>query len=64
MKGKFIGKVVWISGASQGIGRGIAEYFADEGAAVALADVKEEAGKELATLIRNKGGEVEFFYAM
>jgi NAD(P)-dependent dehydrogenase (short-subunit alcohol dehydrogenase family) len=61
MKRKFAGKVVWISGASQGIGRGIAEYFADEGAAVALADIKEEAGKELATLIRSKGGEAEFF---
>lgn len=61
MNERFIGKVVWISGASQGIGRGIAEYFVDEGAAVALADIKEEAGKELVKLIRYKGGKAEFF---
>lgn len=61
MRKRFTGKVVWISGASRGIGRGIAEYFADEGAAVALTDIKEEAGKELAALIRNRGGKAEFF---
>ncbi len=61
MSERFTGKVVWISGASQGIGRGIAEYFAGEGASVALADIKEEAGKELAELICNKGGKAAFF---
>jgi NAD(P)-dependent dehydrogenase (short-subunit alcohol dehydrogenase family) len=62
MSQRFIGKVVWISGASQGIGRGIAEYFAGEGAAVALADIKEEAGKELEALIRKNGGKATFFF--
>ncbi len=61
MSERFTGKVVWISGASQGIGRGIAEYFACEGASVALADVKEEAGKELAASICNNGGKAAFF---
>ena len=58
---RFDGKVVWISGAAQGIGRGIAEYFAGEGAAVALADIKKEAGEELAVLIENRGGKAAFF---
>lgn len=42
---RFTNKVIWVSGAAQGIGRGIAEYFADEGAKVALIDIKEEAGQ-------------------
>ncbi len=57
---KFIDKVVWISGAAQGIGRGIAEYFSEEGAAVVLADVKQEAGKNLAEMIRNRDGKALF----
>jgi NAD(P)-dependent dehydrogenase (short-subunit alcohol dehydrogenase family) len=61
MAGKFTNKVVWISGAAQGIGRGIAEHFAGEGAAVALIDVQEEAGKELAAAIQGRGGKAAFF---
>lgn len=60
MTGKFTNKVVWISGAAQGIGRGIAEHFAHEGAAVALVDVQEEAGKELAATIQGRGGLAAF----
>jgi NAD(P)-dependent dehydrogenase (short-subunit alcohol dehydrogenase family) len=61
MSERFTGKVVWISGASQGIGRGIAEYFAGEGAAVALADIKEAEGRELADAICRNGGKATFF---
>lgn len=61
MSERFTGKVVWISGAAQGIGRGIAEYFAGEGASVVLADIKEEAGKELASTICSNGGKAAFF---
>lgn len=61
MTERFTGKVVWISGAAQGIGRGIAEYFAEHGASVALADIKEEQGEQLAAMIREKGGNARFF---
>ncbi len=57
---KFIDKVVWISGAAQGIGRGIAEYFSDEGAAVVLGDIKQEAGENLAEMIRSRDGKAIF----
>ncbi len=57
---RFTDKVIWVSGAAQGIGRGIAEYFADEGAKVALIDINEEAGIELAAAIQNRGGKAQF----
>lgn len=46
-KMKFDNKVVWVSGAAQGIGRGIAEYFANAGAQVALVDVNCKEGELL-----------------
>lgn len=61
MRQRFTNKVVWVSGAAQGIGRGIAEYFADEGAMVVLVDIKEKEGNALAEAIRKKGGKAEFF---
>lgn len=61
MRQRFTDKVVWVSGAAQGIGRGIAEYFADAGAMVALIDIKEKEGNALAEMIRKRGGKAEFF---
>lgn len=40
-------QVVIVTGASQGIGRGIAEAYIAKGAQVVLADVNEELGKEI-----------------
>ncbi|EPD49702.1 glucose 1-dehydrogenase [Paenisporosarcina sp. FSL H8-0542] len=40
-------QVVIVTGASQGIGRGIAEAYVAKGAQVVLADVKEKLGKEV-----------------
>ena len=45
-----------ITGAAQNIGRAIAVRFAEEGAAVALADIQEEPIVELASEIKAKGG--------
>jgi NAD(P)-dependent dehydrogenase (short-subunit alcohol dehydrogenase family) len=53
---KLQGKVALITGASRGIGRGIAEVFAEEGADVAVNYVSnEEQAEEVAGWIRSKG---------
>ncbi len=50
------GKVAMVTGASRGIGRSIAETFADAGAKVVLASRKQEALDEVAESIRTTGG--------
>jgi len=53
---KLKGKVAIITGASRGIGRGIAEVFAEEGADVAVNYVESaEAAEDVAAWIRSKG---------
>ncbi|HEX5586784.1 MAG TPA: SDR family oxidoreductase [Acidimicrobiia bacterium] len=43
MAGRFDGRVVIVTGAARGLGRDYARYFAQDGAAVVLADVKDTA---------------------
>ena len=50
------GRVAVVTGASRGIGRSIAETFADAGAKVVLASRKQEALDEVAESIRASGG--------
>ena len=53
--GKLDGKIAIVTGAGQGIGRGIAEKLAAEGATVAVTDVNEATAKETAEAIGGVG---------
>jgi len=55
-KGKLSGKVAFITGGANGIGRAAALAFAREGANVVVADVSEQGNKETARLIEEQGG--------
>lgn len=53
-------KVVVITGAANGIGRGLAASYAEKGAKVIVADVEEEAGKQIVSEIKNNKGKAIF----
>jgi len=50
------GKTALITGGSRGIGRAVAELYAEAGAEVIVSSRKQEALEEVATAIRAKGG--------
>ena len=54
-------KVVLISGATQGVGAGIARAAVREGAAVSVTGRSAEKGEKLAAELRERGGEASFF---
>jgi NAD(P)-dependent dehydrogenase (short-subunit alcohol dehydrogenase family) len=55
-KGDFTGKVAFVTGAANGIGRAAALAFAREGASVMVADVSEKDNQETARMIEGQGG--------
>lgn len=56
--GRLDKKVALVTGAARGIGLGIAQKFALEGARVGVLDLNEEAASSAVTQIRTAGGEV------
>lgn len=52
----FTGKVAFVTGAANGIGRATALAFACEGANVVVADISEQGNQETARLIEELGG--------
>lgn len=53
------GTVTIITGGSQGIGRGIAEFLAEKDGDIAIFDIVD--GEDVVSSIRNKGRKAEFF---
>jgi len=54
--GSFTGRVAFVTGAANGIGRATALAFAREGASVVVADVSEEGNQETSRMIEELGG--------
>ena len=55
MAGRFVAKVVFVTGAASGLGHGIATEFAREGARIAIAEIDAEAGDAAARGFREQG---------
>ncbi len=56
MSNRLAGQVAWISGGASGIGEATARLFANEGAAVVVADVGDADGQRIADEINSNGG--------
>jgi NAD(P)-dependent dehydrogenase (short-subunit alcohol dehydrogenase family) len=57
------GKVAIVTGASTGLGRATSTLYAEEGAQVVVADIREAEGEATAAAIRSAGGDAIFVQA-
>jgi NAD(P)-dependent dehydrogenase (short-subunit alcohol dehydrogenase family) len=55
------GQTAWVAGGASGMGEGISELFAEEGANVAVTDVQVDRGQELVERINAAGGSAVFY---
>jgi len=58
LSGRFENRVAFITGGSRGIGKSIAETFAEEGAKIAIIDINEEALQEVQSEFKEKGFDI------
>lgn len=56
----FLNKTVIVTGAGNGIGKGVALQYAEKGANVVVADKDAEAGEKTVSLIKERGGKSIF----
>ena len=54
------GQTAWITGGASGMGESIAEYFAREGAKIAVVDIQADPGQQVADRINHSGSQAIF----